>query len=140
MEENQKANYPVSIIDMQATDVVYHDAASFPEGIQEAWQTIEEKLDYLTGRKMYAALWFPESGPIYRVCSTFTENEQLNLPLFTIPGGKYARIKIENWQQRINEFQVAAKQLQDEFGWKSTRPQLEFYRSQNEAYILHPID
>ncbi len=140
MNEEPKIKFKTTETELEAVKTVFHDAASFPDGIKAAWQFLEEKLGSLKGRKMYALLWFPQDGPIYRVCSTFEEGERLDLPEFTIPGGKYGRIKIENWPENIDHLHRAAKQLNDKYGWKPGRPQIEFYRSKTEAHMLHPID
>ena len=58
-----------------------------------------------------------------------------------IPGGNFARRKIEDWLERVSElseiFVVMAGEYEDRTD--SSRPSIEFYWSQKELILFLPI-
>ena len=65
--------------------------------------------------------------------------EVLGLETMVIPGGKYARIKIEDWEQHTDLIGSSFEKMASEKEADLARPRIEFYRSQKELILLFPI-
>src|SRR3989344_3174713 len=108
------------------------------EGAAQAFNEIESRFSSLKGRKFYGVLHNGE----YRACTAIIEGENpevLGLETMVIPGGKYARIKIEDWEQHTDLIGSSFEKMAGEKEADPTRPRIEFYRSQKELILLFPI-
>ena len=122
--------------------VMFVESPNGPEGSEEAFNRLEAGLTSLRGRKFYATFHYPD-GP-YRACVAIEEGDdpgKLGLEVGVIPGGRYARGKLENWSERPWEIPAAFTRLSDECQGRidPSRPSIEFYKSQKELILLLPI-
>ena len=83
--------------------VVCVKAASFPEGIGDAWQKLFSILPNAQQRKLYGISYGSENGNIvYRAAAEELhggEAEQLDLEIFTIKKGEYVSELVEDWRK-----------------------------------------
>ena len=103
-----------------------------------AFRVLEAKLLSLAHRKFYGVTL----GGEYRACVAIEGTDDLNaLPHaeWTIPGGRYVRRKIPNWEANIDRIGPAFKALRARPDSDPTRPSVEYYRSQRELLVMVPI-
>jgi predicted transcriptional regulator YdeE len=132
------------ILEIDNINTISVKAVSFPEGINEAFQKIESSLDSLKGRKFYGALCFNSESQTmeYRACLVpADENEvsKLGFEKYIIPGGKYAAAKLNDWESHTNEIGKTFSEISSNYETDSSRPQIEYYRSQKELILMSPI-
>lgn len=125
-----------------AVPVMFVESPNGPEGSGEAFNKLESKLLSLKGRKFYATFQYPD-GP-YRACVAIEENDDpatLGLDTWIIPGGVYARGKLENWTEHPWDIPKGFTQLSEVYRDRidPSRPSIEFYKSQRELILLLPV-
>jgi DNA gyrase inhibitor GyrI len=122
--------------------VMYVEAKGGLSGVGKAWSELESNLPSLKGRKMYGAYYDQDQDKVYRACVVIINDEEpkeLGLPTWTIPGGKFARDKIENFASRVEIIGETFESMERECKRDPKRWYIEFYRSQNEVILLLPI-
>lgn len=129
-------------ISLEPISVMFVESPSGPEGSGEAFSKLEAGFHSLKGRKFYATFQYPD-GP-YRACVAIEKGDNPAAPGFevgVIPGGSYARGKLENWSDRpleiLEEFDKLSEAYRGRFD--PSRPSIEFYKSQKELILLLPI-
>ncbi len=115
-----------------------------PKGASKAFSKLESKMKSLKERKMYGV--FNSKTGEYFACVELDKEHQdsMGFEVSQIPGGKYAKKKIENWASRTNEisslFEFLAKGCEaNGLEVDSTRPHIEFYRSFKELILMLPV-
>ena len=126
-----------TIIQQPPLRLITVKASSFPEGIRAAWQEIETKRK-IKGRKAYGVI---REGDYFAglVSDGELEERVTGLSIIEVPGGPYARLKLEDWQSHIAEIGPLFAQMASEHEVDPTRPALEFYRSFTELHLLLPV-
>jgi hypothetical protein len=126
-----------TIIQQPPLRLITVKAKSFPEGIRAAWQEIETKRK-IKGRKAYGVI---REGEYFAglVSDGDLEERVTGLPVIEVPGGAYARYKLEDWQSRVTEIGPLFAQMASEREVDPSRPALEFYRSFTELHLLLPM-
>jgi sugar/nucleoside kinase (ribokinase family) len=129
-------------ISLEPIQVMYVESPNGPEGAGEAFNKLEAGLATLKGRKFYATFQYPD-GP-YRACVAIEKGDDpaaLGLAVGVIPGGSYARGKLENWSERPWEIPDAFTRLSEAYRVRidQSRPSIEFYKSQKELIMLVPV-
>lgn len=127
---------------IETIDVMFVEAPNGPAGSGEAFNQLETRLASLRGRKFYAT--FQYSTGQYRACVAIedpNEPEQLGLQKGSIPGGLYAQEKLKNWPDHADEIPDLFNKMSQEYKGRidSSRPSIEFYKSQKELILLLPI-
>ena len=128
---------PVSLPEVR---VMYVESASGFAGAAEAFDRLEARFPSLRGRKFYGS-WEPPAGP-YRACVAIEPGDDptaLGLPTWTIPGGKYVRRKVADWEDRVPQIGATFGQMRAECDHDASRPSIEFYRSQKELLLFLPV-
>lgn len=128
--------------DVDAIQVMFVESPNGPEGSREAFKKLESRLASLKGRKFYATFQYP-NGP-YRACVAIEKDDNpvaLGFDTWTIPGGTYARGRLENWTERLGDIPNAFTRLSEEYRGRidRSRPSIEFYKSQTELIVFLPI-
>jgi hypothetical protein len=113
------------------------------EGGPEAFQKLESAFATLKGRKFYATYQHP-NGP-YRACAEIKPGDDpaaLGFSVWSIPGGRYARGKLENWSEHPWDIPTVFDDLAQAYSSRldGSRPGIEFYKSQKELICLLPIE
>ncbi|MDO8429275.1 MAG: hypothetical protein Q7S88_01470 [Candidatus Daviesbacteria bacterium] len=126
-------------VELEDIPVMYLISPSGPQGAGEAFKKLEDAIKWqLKGRKFYGTMFSGE----YRVCLAITEPrepEKLGFPTWTIPGGKYFKDKIKDWEKHILEIAPKFQEIISKVNYDQSRPIIEFYRSQAELCLLVPI-
>ncbi len=114
------------------------------KGPSAAMEILESKLPTLKGRKFYGVFRVMADGEEDYACVAQIESDDPNkmqLETGVIPGGKYVRRKIIDWEKIIragqlpkvfHEFTVAHDVDPSRFS-------IEFYRSQDELQLFVPV-
>ncbi len=127
-------------VSVDPVEVMYVEAKGGLAGVGQAWSDLHSRLSDLRGRKFYGA-YLPREGA-YRACLAVideTEPNRLGLPVWTIPGGRYARRKLADWSTRVEKIGEAFELMAAEHEYDPGRWSIEFYRSEKEVVLLLPI-
>lgn len=130
-----------NIIQQPPLRLITVKARCFPDGIRAAWQEIESKRA-MKGRKAYGLICTTEAGMEYfagLVSDGELEERVTGLPVIEVPGGPCARIKLENWKDKLDEIGGLFAGMADEHEVDSSRPAMEFYRGFAELHLLLPV-
>jgi hypothetical protein len=128
----------VTIPDLHVMYVAGEADAPIAEQAPRAFKELEAKLGTLRGRKFYGVV----VGGEYRACvaiETHDELSSLPYPTWTIPGGRYARRRIPNWEQHIDEIARTCQALSSRADVDPSRHIIEYYRSQRELLVMVPV-
>jgi hypothetical protein len=112
-----------------------------PEGVQEAFDTLESKLSSRRHRRFYGVFFY--STKEYRACVRIEDDEKpetLGLAGWTIPGGKYKSQRLYDWQSKVSKFPEIFDEMVKGERVDSTRPSVEYYRSMTECVLYLPIE
>jgi len=103
-----------------------------------AFAELEAKLETLKGRHFYGVIVEGE----YRACVGMrSQDDHQNLPTRTwiIPGGKFARRKLANWERHRDQIGPTMMKLRGRSDFDRSRHCIEYYRSQRELLLMVPI-
>jgi ketosteroid isomerase-like protein len=128
----------VTIPDIAVMCVVGDKAKPIHEQAPAAFRELEAKLSTLKGRKFYGAFF----GGEYRACVAIDPRQDLNalpLPEWTLPGGRYVRRKLAQYQSRIPQIGAIFTELRARPDADPSRPCIEYYRSGDEVLLMAPI-
>jgi hypothetical protein len=122
--------------------MIWLSLSTGPEGSGEAFNTLESRFPSLKGRKFYATFQY-SNGP-YRACTAIEEGDDpaaLGFETRVIPGGRYARRKLENRTEPPWDIPNVFAALCGEYTEciDQRRPSIEFYKSQKELILLLPV-
>ena len=104
-----------------------------------AFQLLEAPMKSLRGRKFYGVIL----GNTYRACVALVPEEidtELPHPGWTIPGGKYARCRIKNWDGDTTIIGPIFERSFNDVDRDTSRPTIEFYRSQRDLILMLPAN
>ncbi len=123
---------PVEVMLVRVSD-------ELPE-IQRAWAEFETAVG-LRGRKFYGA--FDPATTTYSVCAVLRPGDDpaaLGAERGTLPGGRYARIRLHGEPPEVYEqIGPTAEQLALRSDADPTRPTLEYYRRHDLIDVLVPV-
>ena len=126
----------VTLSDVQ---VMYVESGTDIAGASEAFDRLEGRFPSLRGRKFYGTFQRP-AGP-YRACTAIEPGDDaatLGLQTWVIPGGKYSRHKLLDWQARTPEIGEVFQSMAKEGSCDTSRPSIEFYKSRKEVVLFLP--
>jgi predicted transcriptional regulator YdeE len=134
--------YKPTIVDQPDIELVVCRASEFPAGIKDSWQRLEGKLSSLKGRKFYGLTYY-EDGHLVYYAGLEPRNEEeiaaLGFPTLTLKGGKYARVKLMDWNNHADEIGPIFDELMGTYKKDPSGPTVEFYRSQSELHLMIPL-
>jgi len=126
------------LVTLDPVKVMFVVSPGGPPGAGEAFDRLEARLPSLKGRKFYGTLLNGE----YRACVALEAQDApaaMGLETWTIPGGAYARRKLERWSERLPEIGQIFGALAAEYPRDPARPNVEFYRSQKELLLFMAV-
>lgn len=129
----------ITLIDQPEIQLMVCRATEFPAGIPDAWQRLESRLHSLKGRKFFGLTFFEEGQLVYYagvVPLNEAEVTALAFPTMTLKGGKYARVKLLDWNKHKDEIGGIFDELMKEYKKDPAGPTVEFYRSQSELHLM----
>ena len=113
-------------IQLEDISVMRVVAKGGPSGARAAFDELESKLPSLRGRKFYGTYHEGE----YRACVAMNEGDSphaMELITWVIPGGRYLREKVDDWEQKVehslqylNRWQAPIKSTTPDQAWRST--------------------
>jgi len=110
-----------------------------PQQARAAFHKLESAINWqLNGRKFYGTMFNGHYRANLAIIDKH-EPEKFGFPIWTIPGGKYFREKINDWEKHVNQIAPKFEEMMSKVELDPTRPAIEFYRSQAELYLLVPI-
>ncbi len=119
-------------------------AKSFPEGIMEAFTTLEKMLPTINGRIFYGISYKNKDGSIgYKaaVAESFEgEGEKYNCETFIITRGEYLTETIMNWRNNIPAIGSAFQMLLSDPRLDNSFPCVEWYKSDVEVMCMVRIN
>ena len=135
------ADSPV-IVERDEISVMFRRTTDDQEAITRTWAEVEAAVGSLRGRKFYEA--FDTMTSEYWVCVQLQERDDpvaLGLEEGTLPGGRYARERLEGDPPAVYglikpTFDRLAEQRSDE---DLSRPSIEFYRRHDVIDLLLPV-
>jgi len=126
------------LVTLDDVRVMFLVSPSGPQGAGEAFDRLEARLPSLKGRKFYGTMLNGE----YRACVALETQDApaaMGLETWTIPGGAYARRKLEGWSERLAEIGQIFGALAAEYPRDPARPNIEFYRSQKQLLLFMAV-
>lgn len=120
--------------------VMYVKSESGPQDAGYAFTKLESKLLGMKGRKFYGLI--SDEGKTYLsgvAVEVGDSPETLGLEVTSIPAGKYVKTKIWEWMDRLDEIYPTFRSLSKKYKEETTRPRIEFYRSQKELILMLPV-
>ena len=129
-----------TIVELRDTAVMYvagDKGTPIAEQAPKAMQELEARLTPLKGRKFYGVVL----GDEYRACVTLApaEANPEPLPTWTIPGGRYVRRRVLDYESNILMIGQTVAELCRRIDVDPSRPTIEYYRSQKEVLVMVPI-
>jgi hypothetical protein len=133
-----------TIVDCPRIEVLRVRADMKGKGPKAAFDVLESKLPSLKGRRFFGTVRILDDDEEYYACVERlpTEDpEALGLEVGTIPGGRYVRRRVWDWESVVAAGKM--KEISEEFArgyvLDPERPSVEFYRSMKELHILLPL-
>jgi hypothetical protein len=107
-----------------------------PEQAPAAFDALETRLPTLKKKRFYGVV----IDGTYRACVGIDEDTRaLDLPRWVIPSGRYALVKIADWERHRDVIGPTVAALRGRSDFDATRPLIEFYRSKAELRLLAPV-
>jgi hypothetical protein len=133
-----------TIVDRPQIEVLRVRADMEGKGPGAAFDTLESKLSTMKGRKFFGTIKMLDEGDEYYACVEklpTDDPETLGLEVGTIPGGRYVRRRVWDWESVVAAGKM--KEISQDFArgyvLDPGRPSIEFYRSKKELHILLPL-
>jgi DNA gyrase inhibitor GyrI len=131
----------VTIVERENSHVMFKRAADEQQAITRAWAELEDLVGSLRSRKFYGV--FDEQADEYRACVQLREDEDpeaLGLSTDTLPGGRYARVRLEGEPPAVYALIAPTfEKLAQRRDYDPTRPAIEFYRRRDVIELLLPV-
>jgi hypothetical protein len=129
----------VTIPDIPVMYVAGEAGRPIPEQAQAAFPALEAKLPTLKNRRFYGV----GVGEQYRACVAIDDErddpDALPHPRWTIPGGRYVRRRIADWESNPDRIKPTFDALRARPDFDPSRPWIEFYRSRRELLVMVPV-
>jgi hypothetical protein len=128
----------VTLPDIPVMYVAGEAGRPIAEQAPRAFRALEAKLRSLKGRKFYGVVL----GNEYRACVVIDAGDDpasLPHPTWTLPGGKYVRRRVVDWERQLDLIGSTIQALLQRPDVDPSRPCVEYYRSQRELLVLVPI-
>jgi len=124
--------------------IMYVTAATFPDGVQDAFNQLETRVPDFASRTLYGFSDMNQKGEIvYRaaIAEDHTgEAAELGLKNFTIIPGEYKSETIMDWCNHKQDIGEAFQRLLKEPRMDLTFPCLELYKNDDEVMCLVRLD
>lgn len=130
-----------TIVERDDTPVMFRRTADEQSAIDQAVSEVEAAVGSMRARKFYGA--FDPDGREYRFCVGLVEGDDpaaLGLEQGTLPGGRYARVRLEGEPPKLYELIAPTfERLVERPDHDPTRPGIEFYRRHDAIDLLLPV-
>lgn len=133
-------------VELQEIPVLRVRADMNGKGPSAAMELLESKLPTLKGRRFYGCFRERTEGEEYYACVARIDTDdpgKMRLETGSMPGGRYARRKVLDWEEKIRDGQLPRMyhEMVQAHGHEIDvdRPSLEYYRSQAELQLFLPV-
>jgi predicted transcriptional regulator YdeE len=130
-----------NVVERGEVPVMFKRVADDQAAISRGWAEVEEAVGSLRGRKFYGVV--DKASGEYRVCVAMGEADdptELGLEIGTIPGGRYARVRLTGDPPAVYELIAPTfKKLVARPDRDPSRPEIEFYRRRDVIDLLLPV-
>jgi hypothetical protein len=130
-----------TVIEREEIAVMFTRAVDQQPAITRAWAELEEAVGSLRGRKFYGA--FDAASGEYRACVQLRDDDEpsaLGLEEGTLPGGRYARVRLEGEPPGVyGLIGPTFEKLAERPDCDRSRPSLEYYRRRDVIDLLLPV-
>jgi GyrI-like small molecule binding domain len=138
---------PVELVERDEVTVMFKRVADEQAAITLGWAEFEQAVGSLRGRKFYGAAdegAFQGGGEgEYRICVQLGDGDDpaaRGLELGTLPGGRYARVRLVGEPPAVYRLiGPAFERLAERSDCDPSRPVIEFYRSRDVIDLLQPV-
>jgi DNA gyrase inhibitor GyrI len=136
----------VEIVERDEVGVIFKRVPDDQSEITRGWAELEEAVGSLRGRRFYGVFYdkaSTDSTAEYHVCVQVRDDDdpaKLGLELGTIPGGRYARARLEGEPPAVYRLIAPTfEQLSGRPDRDPSRPDVEFYRRRDVIDLLLPV-
>jgi DNA gyrase inhibitor GyrI len=136
----------LEVVEREDVTVMFKRVADEQSAITAGWAELELAVGSLRGRKFFGVFYdkaLLNGRAEYHVCVQVRDGDDpatLSLEVGTIPGGRYARVRLEGEPPGIYSLIAPTfKQLGERQDRDSRRPDIEFYRRQDVIDLLLPL-
>ena len=140
------AELRVEVVEREDVTVMFKRVADKQSAITAAWAELEQKVGSLRGRKFYGVFYdkaLLNDCAEYHVCVQVRDDDdpaKLGLEVGTVPGGRYARVRLEGEPPAVYSLIAPTfKQLGERPDHDPRRPDIEFYRRHDVIDLLLPV-
>jgi DNA gyrase inhibitor GyrI len=136
----------VEIVERDEVSVMFKRVSDGQSEITRGWAELEEAVGSLRGRRFYGVFYDnarADSSAEYHVCVQMRDDDdpaRLGLELGTIPGGRYARMRLEGEPPAV--YRLIAPTFEKLSGRPDRdpeRPGVELYRRRDAIELLLPV-
>jgi DNA gyrase inhibitor GyrI len=134
------------VVEREDVPVMFKRADDEQSAITAAWTELEHAVGSLRGRKFYGVFYdeaLLDSHAEYHACVQVGDDDdpvKLGLETGTIPGGRYARVRLEGEPPAVYGLIAPTfEQLGKRSKRDSRRPDVEFYRRHDVIDLLLPV-
>lgn len=117
----------------------YIQATSFPDGIKDAFNKLENSLPTKQGREFYGIYEENENGISYKaaVLEQFkNEGDKYSCKYFILEKGKYLSESINNWETKIEKIGETFDKMFEMENVNPKSPSIEHYKTLNELVCM----
>ena len=132
----------VTLVNQPEIELIVCRATEFPTGIKDSWERLESKLASLRGRKFYGLTFFEDGQLVYYAGLQPIDEREINalgFPTLKLKGGKYARVRLLDWNNHADEIGPIFDELMEQYKKEPSGPTVEFYRSNTELHLMIPL-
>lgn len=133
---------PDTYVELEEIPVLRVRADLTGAGPAAAFAALEHPLPTLRGRRFWGTFRMIRSGPEYYACVERVAEDQPEAWKFevgTIPGGLYARRRLDDWKRHVEELPRLFQEMIVVHDHDPMRPTLELYRSDREMLMHVPV-
>lgn len=117
---------------------------SFPQGIQEAFDTLIEMVPEGLGRSYYGISYMDDQNGIVYIAAVEEkkdgEAEENGCERYTIERGTYAVSTLRNWRQKTDTIKDIFHEMMDEPHIDHTKPCIEWYKDDDEMLCMVKVN
>lgn len=123
--------------------LMYVEAASFPDGIEEAFKKLEALLPKQENRNFFGISYMGENNNIiYKAAAEESypgESEKYHLNSFTVRNGNYISETITNWRNNVSLIGSTFQKMLEQQNIKPDGYCLEIYINETDVQCLVPL-
>ncbi|RPD42274.1 hypothetical protein [Chitinophaga barathri] len=119
--------------------VFYVQAVSFPNGIMGAYTSLHSSLGDAHERPSYGVTEMVDDHLTYKACAglfTQDEKDEIDLPVYNIPAGRYLSMKIKPFGPQMQKFPEFFKELMDHPMAKPGTLGIEHYKTLDTVILM----